>query len=57
MGAKIIVVHGDSKLIINYIKGIYQVKHPRMRAYINIVLDILEQFLEYNLSVNPRGLN
>jgi ribonuclease HI len=57
MGAKRIVVHGDSELIINQIKDIYQEKHPRSRAYRNIVLDILEQFPEYNLSVIPRGKN
>jgi ribonuclease HI len=28
LGAKRIVVHGDSEIIINQIKGIYQEKHP-----------------------------
>jgi hypothetical protein len=28
-----------------------------MKAYINIVLDILESFTEYNLSLIPRGHN
>jgi hypothetical protein len=28
-----------------------------MRAYINLVLDVLENFTEYNLSVVPRGHN
>jgi ribonuclease HI len=44
LGAKRIVVHGDSELIINQIKGIYQAKHPRLRAYRNLVLDLLENF-------------
>jgi ribonuclease HI len=57
MGARRIVVHGDSELIINQVKGIYQAKHPRLRAYRNIVLDLLEEFSEYNLSVIPRGQN
>jgi ribonuclease HI len=42
IGAKIIVVHGYSKLIINQIKGIYQEKQPRLRAYRNLVLKLLE---------------
>jgi ribonuclease HI len=32
LGAKRIVVHGDSELIINQIKGIYQAKHPRLEG-------------------------
>jgi ribonuclease HI len=55
LGAKRIAVHGDSELIINQVKGIYQSKHPRLRAYRNLVLDLLEEFSEYNLSVIPRG--
>ena len=54
LGAKRIVVHGDSELIINQIKGIYQEKHPRLRAYRNLVLDLLEKFPECNLSIIPR---
>ena len=42
MGARRIVVHGDSELIINQVKGIYQAKHPGLRAYRNIVLYFLE---------------
>ena len=42
LGAKRIVVHGDSKLVINQVKGIYQSKHLKLRAYRNLVLDLLE---------------
>ena len=42
MGARRIVVHGDSELIINQVKGIYKAKHPGLRAYRNIVLYFLE---------------
>jgi ribonuclease HI len=31
MGARRITVHGDSKMIINQINGIYQANHPRLR--------------------------
>jgi hypothetical protein len=53
--AKRIVVHGDSKLVINQVKGIYQTKHPRMRAYMNEILELLEGFTEYDVSLIPRG--
>jgi hypothetical protein len=31
LGARRIVVHGDSELIINQVKGIYHTNHPRLR--------------------------
>jgi hypothetical protein len=57
LGTKRIAVHGDSELIINQVKCIYRSKHPRLRAYRNLVLDILEEFSEYNMSMIPRGKN
>jgi ribonuclease HI len=57
LGEKKIYVHGDSELVINQVKGIYQTKHPRMRAYRNLVLDLLEKISEYNISVVPREQN
>ena len=44
LNAKIISVHGDSKLVIKQVRGEYQVKHPRMQAYRNAVLNILKLF-------------
>jgi ribonuclease HI len=35
LGARRIVVHGDYELVINQVKGIYQSKNPRLRAYRN----------------------
>jgi len=57
LGAKRIFVHGYSKIVINQVKDIYQTKHPRMRSYRNIVLDLLEFFCEYNISVVSREPN
>jgi hypothetical protein len=57
LGTKRIAVHGDSELVINQVKGIYQSKHPRLRAYRNLVLDLLEEFSEYDLSAIPREKN
>jgi ribonuclease HI len=44
VGAKKIMVRRDSELIIKKIKGEYAIKHPRLRAYRNVVLDALECF-------------
>jgi ribonuclease HI len=49
------MVRGDSKLIIKQIKGEYAMKHPRLRAYRNVVLDALRCFTEVDLQVMPRG--
>lgn len=38
--AKKIYIYGDFELIINPVKGIYQAKHPRLRSYRNLVLDL-----------------
>ena len=57
LGTKRIAMHEYFDLVINQVKGIYQSKHPRLRAYINLVLDIFEEFSEYNLSTIPRELN
>ena len=55
--AKKIYIYGDFELIINQVKGSYQAKHPRLRSYKNLVLDLLESFKQYHLSVIPRKKN
>jgi len=55
--AKRIVVYGDSDLVIKQVKGEFQAKHPRMRAYHNAVLDILKLFSDYTLTCVPRIQN
>jgi len=58
MGVKSISVFGDSKLIIKQIKNHYQMKHPRLRAYINEVWDFIEKFFEaFNIQFIPRDGN
>jgi len=51
-----IVVLGDSKLVIKQVQGTYQVKYPNMRAYRNVVLDILDYFSEHKFLVIPREI-
>jgi len=55
--AKKITVYGDSELVIKKVKGEFQAKHPRMRAYRNAVLDILKLFSEHTLTCVPRIQN
>ena len=54
---KKVSIYGDSKLVINLIKGIYQAKHPRMRNYRNVVLDLLQEIPEYQFVIVPRKQN
>ena len=49
-----IAFYGDSELVIKKVKGEFQAKHPRMRAYRNAVLDILKFFSDYTLTCVPR---
>jgi hypothetical protein len=56
-GAKIIMVRGDSEMVVKQIKGEYSSKPPRLRAYRNVVLDFLQCFTEIDLQVMPRCHN
>jgi hypothetical protein len=49
VGAKQIMVRGDSELIIKQIKGEYVAKHPHLRDYRNVFLDALRCFTEVDL--------
>jgi hypothetical protein len=55
--AKRVDVHVDFELVINQVKGIYQTKHLKMRAYRNEVMELLEGFTDYYVSLIPRGKN
>ena len=57
LGARRVVVHGDSELVIKQVNGEYTAKHPRLRAYRNDAMDILKTFVEYDLVFVPRGQN
>ena len=54
---KKVSIYGYLKLVINEDKGICQAKHPRMRAYINVVLDLLQDIPEYQFVTVPREQN
>lgn len=57
LNAKSISIYGDSELVIRQVRGEYQAKHPRMEAYRNAVLDILNLFSKYTLTCVPRIQN
>lgn len=48
---------GDSKLIVNQIKGKYLTRDPRLGCYRGKVIEILNTFLEIKLAVVPRKHN
>jgi ribonuclease HI len=52
---KHLVVFGDVELIVRQVRQIYQAKHPRMRAYRNLVWDLIDNFfLTFNITAIPR---
>lgn len=55
--AKRILVNGDSELVINQVKGVHQTNHPRMRSCRNLVLELLEIFTEFTISLIAREQN
>ena len=55
MKAQNIYVFGDSELVIRQVEGVYQEKDVRMRAYKNLVLDMLENFQAYSFIDKTRG--
>ena len=57
MQAKRVYISGNSKLVLRWVIGTYQAKHPRMRDYRNLALEILECFDEYQIFIIPRSHN
>ena len=52
-----VYIYGDSELVLRQVMGTYQAKHPKLRDYRNLVLNILECFEEYQIFVIPRSQN
>lgn len=58
VGVNQISVFGDSELIIQQVKDIYQVKNPNLISYRNEVWDNIEKFcITFNITFIPRDLN
>lgn len=54
---KKVSIYGDSELVINQVKGVYQAKNLRMRDYRNAILDLLQDIPEYQFVIIPREQN
>ena len=55
MAIDCLAVFGDSELVINQVRNIYQTKQQRLKQYINEVLDLIDNlFLSFNLSFIPK---
>jgi ribonuclease HI len=53
-----LVSFGDSELVVQQIKGGYQIRHPEMRAYKNQVWDLIDNFnKDFNIIVVSREVN
>ena len=52
-----VVINRDSELVIKQMQGEYQARHPRMRSYINVSLDLIECYKELNFNLIPRLQN
>ena len=55
--AKKIDIYGDFEPVIKQVQRSYQAKHPRLRSYRNLVLDLLEGFKEHQINIIPRKEN
>ena len=55
--ARKINIYGDSEMVVKKFQRSYQAKHPRLRSYRNLVLDLLEDLKEYHFTVIPRKEN
>ena len=57
MQAKKMYIYGEFELVLRQVMGTYQAKHPKMRDYKNLVVDILECFDEYQIFIILRSQN
>jgi ribonuclease HI len=57
LGAKKIIIRGDSELIIKQMRGEYRVKHPDMKVLYNEAIVLLKQFESAKIEHNLRHKN
>ena len=56
-GGKIILIMGDSDLIIKQVNGVYSVYNPRLSRYRDTVIDLTDDLLECKFVAIPRKQN
>jgi len=54
IGVKHLEAYGDSKLIINYIHGEYEVWHEDLVSYHNATINMAEKFKSFYIDHVPR---
>eukprot|EP00551_Chaetoceros_affinis_P011482 CAMPEP_0203682422 /NCGR_PEP_ID=MMETSP0090-20130426/45733_1 /ASSEMBLY_ACC=CAM_ASM_001088 /TAXON_ID=426623 /ORGANISM="Chaetoceros affinis, Strain CCMP159" /LENGTH=403 /DNA_ID=CAMNT_0050551331 /DNA_START=555 /DNA_END=1766 /DNA_ORIENTATION=+ len=57
MGVKDLIAEGDSKLVVNQINGIYQVKKQHLKPLYQEVLSLIKQYRSFQLNYIPRSEN
>ena len=57
LGAKKIIIRGDSELVIKQMRGEYRVKHPDMRVLYDQAQDLLREFDGVKIEHNLRNKN
>ncbi len=57
LGAKKIIIRGDSELIIKQMRGEYRVKHPDMKTLYDQAQSLLSEFREHRIEHNLRHKN
>ncbi|XP_043697314.1 uncharacterized protein LOC122648128 [Telopea speciosissima] len=54
---KNIIVHSDSQLVVNQVKGEYEAREPRMAQYLSKVRNLITEFTSFQILQVPRAQN
>jgi hypothetical protein len=57
MGAKQLIVHSDSQLVVGQVRGEYEAREERMKKYLNLIQKILETLEKVDFRHIPREEN
>ena len=57
MGIRYLEAYGDSKLIINQVKGKYEVRHEDLMLYYHTVIELANLFERFYIGHVPRSQN
>ncbi|XP_073136939.1 uncharacterized protein [Henckelia pumila] len=57
VGAKILMIHSDSQLIVSQVNGNYEAKEDKMLEYLTQVNELLSRLDSYDIKQIPRGEN
>jgi len=53
IGVKILEAYGDSKLIVNQVRGEYEVRHEDLVPYHNVTVYMVERFRNFYINHVP----